>query len=207
MDGTLLDTLKDLALSVNAVLISYGFEGHPVDAYRYYVGDGIDLLVRRAFPKDLLNRGVDKLVQAVKEEYSRRWADHTVPYEGIPELLDYLDRNHIPKGIFSNKPHEFALLTVEKLLANWKFIDIIGIGVEMPKKPDPRGALNIAGEMGFEPAQIVYLGDTSTDMQTALNGGFYPVGALWGFRSADELISAGAVRLVKTPSEVIELFS
>lgn len=207
LDGTLLDTIKDLAFSVNAVLTEKGLKGHPVDAYRYFVGDGIDALVKRAFPPGMTGEeNIEDLVNAVKTEYSRRWSVHTVPYQGVPELLELLEKEKIPKAIFSNKIHEYAVLTVEKMLPGWQFVKVLGIGPDMPRKPNPQGALQIAKEMNLEPDRIVYLGDTNTDMQTALAGGFYPAGALWGFRPAEELREAGARFLAKTPLEVAKLF-
>lgn len=207
LDGTLLDTLQDLALSVNTVLRKHGLEEHPVEAYRYFVGDGIDVMIQRAFPEPMTGKDqLKNLVEEVKNEYSRRWADHTKPYPGVPELLNFLEQEKIPKAIFSNKPHEFAVLTVETLLPDWSFINVIGISLEMPCKPDPTGALVIAREMGFDTNQIVYLGDTDTDIQTAIKGGFFPAGALWGFRTSEELEAGGASFLAETPENIIELF-
>jgi len=207
LDGTLLDTLKDLALSVNTVLKKHGLKEHPVDAYRYFVGDGIEALVQRAFAQEAVENGeFEARVEAVKEEYGKRWADHTVPYSGVPEMLDYLEERQIHKAIFSNKLHEFAVLTVTKLLPDWSFSSIIGIKPGIPRKPDPHGALLIAEKIGVEPDRTVYLGDTATDMQTAVAGGFYPVGALWGFRPAEELLESGAGMLAHSPLEVTELF-
>ncbi len=207
LDGTLLDTLLDLALSVNAVLVSRGYTGHPVDAYRYFVGDGIDLLVKRTFPREAWSGGdLAQLIEDVKEEYSRRWADHTLPYPGVPEMLGLLEKSAVPKAVFSNKPHQLACLAVKKLLASWQFVDIIGIGPDMPRKPDPAGALQIAKKMKLEPGEIVYAGDTDTDMKTALAGGFFPAAVLWGFRPAEELKAAGAGFLAAHPVEITELF-
>jgi phosphoglycolate phosphatase len=207
LDGTLLDTLTDLALSVNAILEKRGHPAHPVDAYRYFVGDGIDLLVKRTFPETAWSGGnLDLLIEEVKEEYGRRWADHTEPFAGVPEMLDLLEQMAVPKAIFSNKPHPFALLTVEKLLAPWHFLEVIGIGPQMPRKPDPTSALKIAKKMRLEPSEIVYAGDTDTDMKTAYAGGFYPAAVLWGFRPAEELKAAGARFLAASPVEIIELF-
>ncbi len=208
LDGTLLDTLKDLALSVNAVLRQNGFSEHPVDAYRYFVGDGIEILIRRAVPAEGIKNEKDAeyMVKAVKEEYSRRWGDHTRPYPGIPALLDSLEKKLVPKAIFSNKPHEFAVLTVNKLLSDWKFEEVCGIQTGIPRKPDPYGALIIAEKIRIKPKEVVYLGDTDTDMRTAVRGGFYPVGALWGFRSAEELLKSGAGMLARNPKDVAYLF-
>lgn len=209
LDGTLLDTLEDLALSVNAVLKERGYEKHPVKAYRYFVGDGIDVLVKRAFPEEVTGseHELEQLVKAVKEEYSRRWADHTRPYPGVTVLLNFLAEKKIPMAVFSNKPHEFALLTVDKLLPGWSFFEVCGIRPGIPRKPDPQGALLISHKMKIQPGEIVYLGDTGTDMQTAKAGGFYAVGALWGFRPAEELKREGALMLASSPADLKKLFS
>ncbi len=208
LDGTLLDTLQDLALSVNAVLRQKGYSEHDVDAYRYFVGDGIEKLAERAFPAGSFAGNIDfnAAVQEIKEEYGRRWADNTRPYPGVPELLNFLEENQIPKAIFSNKPHEFALLTVDVLLPGWSFFDIIGIRAGIPRKPDPQGAMQIANALQLNPREIIYLGDTSTDMQTAVAGGFYPLGALWGFRTGEELLKGGAQNLVREPLDVADYF-
>lgn len=208
LDGTLLDTLQDLALSVNHVLRRRGFKEHPIDAYRYFVGDGIDMLVQRAFPEGATEGdALSVLVKEVKDEYSRRWSDHTRPYPGVTELLDYLEDHNIPKAIFSNKPHEYTTLTVEKLLPNWTFFAVWGIREGVPRKPDPDGPLLIAANMGLKPEEIVYLGDTGTDMQTALAGNFFPAGALWGFRPAEELLESGARLLAESPQDITALFT
>ena len=207
LDGTLLDTLQDLATSVNAVLKSYELAEHPVAAYRYFVGDGIRVLVQRAFPDGLIDeQGLDLLVAAVKEEYSQHWSDQTRPYPGVAELLNYLEIKEIPKAIFSNKPHEYTLLTVAKLLPDWTFSHIYGISENMPRKPDPHGALLIAQQFSLKPEEVVYLGDTDTDMQTAVSGGFFPVGATWGFRNPEELLAGGAKKLAARPEDLAELF-
>lgn len=208
LDGTLLDTLEDLAVSVNAVLRDQGFQEHPVDAYRYFVGDGIEALVSRAFP-DTAAQGANfpEFVEAVKEEYRKRWADHTRPYPGIETMLDFFEENKIPKAIFSNKPQEFTVITVETLLPRWEFIAVQGIEEGISRKPDPSGALKIADKMGFKPDEIAYLGDTGTDMKTARAGNFYPIGALWGFRPAEELLEEGARMVVEKPQDVLSLFN
>ena len=207
LDGTLLDTLEDLALSVNAVLGENGFPGHPVDAYRIFVGDGIELLMRRAMPvEDADGQLVKTMVDAVREEYRRRWADHTRPYPGIPELLDFLEERRIPKAVFSNKPHELTTLTVDGILSRWSFTAVEGARPGVARKPDPAGVLNIAKRMKVEPREIVCLGDSNTDMQTATAAGMHPVGAVWGFRDAGELLAAGAKLLAINPMEVAALF-
>ena len=205
LDGTLLDTLADLANSMNAALTSLSFPTHPIEAYRHFVGDGVDMLARRTLPKDHLDEEtVSKCLAEMKNQYSKRWADDTVPYPGIGELLTSLDELGITKIIFSNKPDDFTQLTVTKLLSPWTFKIVRGIKPGTPKKPNPTAALQIAAELNLTPAQILYLGDTNTDMQTATNAGMYPVGALWGFREAKELKANGAKALVEKPQDVLD---
>lgn len=208
LDGTLLNTLKDLAFSVNTVLRQEGFSEHPVDAYRYFIGEGIDMLVQKALPPERsAQQKLKEITKAVKEEYSRRWSEYTRPYSGVAEMLDYFEENQVPKAIFSNKTHEFTILTVEQLLPGWKFVSVCGIQPGVPRKPDPTGVLEIADKMKIKPEKILYLGDTNTDMQTAMAGGFYAVGALWGFRPAEELLESGARILAETPQDVIDIFN
>lgn len=204
LDGTLLDTLDDLADSTNAALAELGLPGHPVEAYKQFVGDGLENLVRRAMrqeslDKTLLVRGIE----LARHEYAGRWAVKTRPYAGIPDLLTGLSRRGIPMAVFSNKPDEFTQSCIARLLPDWQFQAVQGANAELPRKPDPRGALAIAARMGIAPSQVLYLGDTNTDMQTAVAAGMFAVGALWGFRTAEELLATGAAVLAKTPTEVL----
>lgn len=206
LDGTLLDTLEDLADSMNAVLRVTGYPEHPVDAYRYFVGDGVEMLVRRALsPLDPDEELVRRCMDAMAEEYGRRWANKTRPYPGIPELLDALEARAFPKAVFSNKPDAFVRMTVDRLLAGWHFDPVRGARPGEPKKPDPAGALEIAAYLKIQPQECLYLGDTNTDMRTARRAGMYAVGVTWGFRSAAELVASGAQRLLEHPIELLEL--
>jgi len=207
LDGTLLDTLEDLATSVNAVLRRYDYPEYSTEQYCYMVGDGIEVLVRKSLPEEKCQQEhVKEIVNLVQEEYRNCWKDTTCPYPGVNELLNGLEDKNIPKAILSNKPYEFTVLTVETLLPHWKFAVIEGVREGVIRKPDPSGALAIAEQLRIEPAKFVYLGDTSTDMQTAVAAGMYPVGALWGFRSAQELKENGAEILVESPVDVLSLF-
>ena len=192
---------------MNAALSRFGLPTHPIDAYRYFVGDGVDCLARRVLPKDRLDDDtITKLLAAMKAEYGKRWAENTRPYPGIPELLSALQKREIPMAVLSNKPDEFTKVTIEKLLPHWSFRVVRGVRPPVPKKPDPTAALQIAAKLRIAPHQFIYLGDTNTDMQTAVAAGMYPVGALWGFRTADELLQSGAKKLVEKPQELVKLF-
>ncbi|NLG84752.1 MAG: HAD family hydrolase [Firmicutes bacterium] len=208
LDGTLLDTLEDLADSMNAVLCRMGFPAHPVESYRYFVGDGMEILVRRALPEG--KRGdeetVRACVEAMRAEYGRRWAEKTRPYEGIPTLLEVLRASGILLAILSNKPEEFTRLAVAHFFPNRPFAAVRGLLPGGPRKPDPAGALAIAAELDLPSSSFVYLGDTGTDMETAMAAGMYPVGALWGFRTAEELLAHGAKKLITKPTGLLDLF-
>ena len=206
LDGTLLDTLEDIALAMNAVLINAGFPAHPVKAYRGFVGEGIVNLVRRALPEGCGDeRTVQKHVSAMVDEYGRRWADHTRAYPEIPELLHALTARKVKMAVLSNKMDKFTREMVQTLLGAWQFEEVLGAQPSIPRKPEPAGALLISRQCGVLPEEFLYLGDSNTDMQTAVNAGMYPVGALWGFQTADQLLAAGAQKLIAKPLELLTL--
>jgi phosphoglycolate phosphatase len=205
-DGTLLDTLRDLAESVNSVLSRSGFPEHSLQEYRHFVGDGVEELTRRVLPVGHRDETtISKTMAGVREEYRGRWPDHTRPYEGIPELLDALTARGIRMAIVTNKPDDSTRAMAAKLLPRWKFDVIVGATADLPRKPDPEGALEAARRLGVPPAAILYLGDSDIDMKTANAAGMYAVGALWGFRTADELIRNGTNALIRKPLELLEL--
>jgi len=207
LDGTLLDTLEDIANSANAVLERAGFPTHPTPAYRTFVGEGVRRLVERALPEGSRDDAtVTRITATMVEEYSVRWADKTRPYEGIDAMLDQLATLCVRMSVFSNKLDDLTRRSVEKLLPGKAFEIVMGAREGVPRKPDPAGAVEIASRMGLAPGEFLYLGDTKTDMQTAIAAGMFPVGALWGFRDEAELREAGARELVGSPGDVAALF-
>jgi phosphoglycolate phosphatase len=208
LDGTLLDTIRDLADATNAALGQLGFAAHPVGTYKRLVGEGVEMLIRRALPADRLDAAtVARCAALMKQEYSDRWARTTRPFDGIPELLDALTARGIPLAVLSNKPDEFTQLCVARLLPRWRFAAVVGQSPGRPKKPDPAAALEIAARLGRPPAEVLYLGDTDTDMQTAVAAGMFPVGALWGYRTRAELLAHGAKALLARPLDLLSLLS
>ena len=206
LDGTLLDTLEDLATAANRALGTLGLPAHPTDAYRVFVGDGLRTLAERILPGEQRSAAqVDALVVAFEREYSRTWNERTAPYAGVPEMLDRLTGDGYRMSVLSNKPDAFTRLCVEQLLPHWTFAPLYGQRPGVPKKPDPAAALAIAAELGLDPAEVLYLGDTATDMHTARAAGMAAVGVLWGFRTADELRAAGARHLITHPGELAPL--
>jgi len=206
LDGTLLDTLEDLGNSVNRVLAEKKFPTHDLDLYRYFVGDGALMLITRALPKQMRNNDtIQACVDEFKKDYSQNWKVKTRLYDGISEMLDEVVSRNLKLAVLSNKPHKFTKQSVNKFLSNWRFEIVFGQRDAVPRKPSPEGALEIAEHLNTKPENILYLGDSDVDMQTAVAAGMFPVGVLWGFRSAKELKDAGAKALLERPSEVLSL--
>ncbi len=206
LDGTLLDTLADLANCMNAVLAASGYATHPETAYRYFVGEGMEMLVQRTLPPSC--RGDEEVAARLADmrtEYGKRWAETSRPYDGVPEMLDGLAERRVPVAVLSNKPEEFTCLTVQTLLPRWNFAEVRGMRADTPAKPDPAGAIAVAGSLGIDAAQTVYVGDTATDMKTGTSAGMYTVGVTWGFRERDELVAHGAHRIIDSPDQLMDL--
>ena len=208
LDGTLLDTVADLAEAMNTALTAHGLPTRPdLDEHKKMVGEGVATYVTRALPPD--RRGDDDLIAAVTADYraayAAGWRNHTRPYEGVIELLAELRRRSVRLAVLSNKPDDTTAASVEALLPGGAFEIVRGAGDAFPLKPDPAGALAIAAGMDIPPAEFAYLGDTATDMKTARNAGMLPIGALWGFRDRDELLTAGAEALIAHPAELLDL--
>ncbi|MCX7749400.1 MAG: HAD family hydrolase [Clostridia bacterium] len=207
LDGTLLDTLEDLAFSMNQALSSLGFPTHAVEKYKYLVGDGVEVLAMRALPQEIQDISViQNCVLKMREYYHLHWCDKTKPYKGIPEMLEKLAKKNIRMSVLSNKPHDFTKIVVSRYFPHIHFDFVLGARADVPKKPDPKGALEIAKESRLEPDSFLYLGDTNTDMLTATEAGMFAVGALWGFRKAEELLESGAKKLIETPLDLLKLF-
>jgi len=206
LDGTLLDSLEDLADSANSVLTEYGVPTHPVEAYRYFVGDGAATLIHRILPSDRQAPAEEaRCLRRFREIYATRWNIKTRPYEGIPEMLTALAQRGMKLAVLSNKPHDATAQCVGELLRETQFDAVQGQVPDIAKKPDPGGALEIARQLDIRPHEFLYVGDTATDMQTAVSAGMIPIGVLWGFRTADELLKHGARRLINNPAELIPL--
>ena len=203
LDGTLLDTLEDLADSVNMVLSRHGLPEHPVDAYRNFVGSGMPVLVRRALPEEVQDEDhFNECLEEVRQEYSRRWANKTAPYPGILQALEALAASGIPMAVLSNKPHEATVHTVGHFFPDGYFQVVQGALPNGAVKPDPEPALEVAARMGLKPHQVYFLGDSNVDMFTANSAGMIALGAAWGFRGTEELLKAGAHYILENPKEI-----
>jgi len=206
LDGTLLDTLDDLADSANRVLAGMNMPQHPLDSYRYFVGAGMMTLLKRIVPEDKRNKeSLARIAQAFRQDYGNNWAVKSKPYEGIGLMLAGLKERGIQLAILSNKPHDFTRLCVQQLLGEFSFNPVLGQREEVAKKPDPAGALEVAKLLNIPPEDFLYLGDTSIDMHTAKSAGMCAVGALWGFRTREELLESGADHVLENPVDLLEL--
>ena len=206
LDGTLLDTLDDIANAANCVLAARDFPTHPNPHYRRFIGDGIVKLMLRALPETHQDDAtVQACVAAYVQEYERTWNAQTKPYAGVPEMLDTLVVRGIKLAVLSNKPDHFTQRCVGELLAKWAFDVVLGASDEFPRKPDPASAIETAKRLGVSVAECLYVGDSGVDMQTARAAHMCPVGVLWGFRGKEELLKYGAQHLIDKPSEVLEL--
>jgi len=206
LDGTLLDTLEDLADAGNAALKACGYPTHSVTAYRMLVGAGVRKLFERALPAEAATQPaeIDRCAAVFRDVYGRSWHIHSRPYDGIPEMLAALTARGIAMAVLSNKPDEFTQACVREFFPEVPFDLVLGEKAGIPPKPDPSGARHIVATLGIPAAEFLYLGDTAIDMETARLAGMCPVGALWGFRSQEELVGAGAQFLIARPIELLE---
>jgi phosphoglycolate phosphatase len=204
LDGTLIDTLADIATATNRVLRQHEYPEHPLEAFRMLVGSGVRTLMVRALPESV--RQDDELVTdcvaGFHHEYDTCWHDQSQLYDGIAELLDRLTQCRLPLTVLSNKPHAFTVKCAEHFLARWPLALVLGQREGIAHKPDPAGALEIAQHLAVKPQQCLYIGDTSVDMQTATAAGMYALGVAWGFRTREELLRHGADRVINHPREL-----
>jgi phosphoglycolate phosphatase len=208
LDGTLLETLTDLAEAMNTSLVHFGFKPHSVDAFRYFVGESVEVEARRALPEAARNiETVKKVAEYSQQIYADCWHKNTRPYPGIPELLTDLQKRGLKLGVLSNKIDKFTKTMVKKLLPQWRFEIVQGALSDVPLKPHPDLALRITNHLKIAPEQFLYVGDSNIDMLTAIAARMFPVGCLWGYRTADELLKAGAKVLINHPSEILEILN
>ena len=205
LDGTLLDTIADIADSMNRVLAGHGLPVHERSAYLDFVGGGMDVLVQRALPAGSDHgKLVPKLLASMRKEYAASWRVASKPYPGIPRLLDGLSSRGVPFCVLSNKIDVFTQEMVGALLGPWEFFAVRGLRTGSARKPDPGQALELAARLGVQPGEILFVGDSDVDMQTARGAGMVPVGVLWGYQSRARLLSGGAEFLLQKPGDLLE---
>lgn len=204
LDGTLADTLQDIADAMNGALSSLGFPEHSLQTYRGLVGEGVEHLARGALPPGEEAR-VPEAVTHFRSHYAEHIVSRSRPFPEIPALLDALCARGVRVAVLSNKLDALTRSIVSVCFGRWPVQPVYGERQGVPRKPDPTAALGIAAELGVSPERCLFIGDTAVDMKTALNAGMYPVGVLWGFRGEDELQAAGAKVIIATPAELLPL--
>ena len=213
LDGTLSDSIDSLAYCGNAFLQELGLRTFGIEDYKYFVGDGAANLVKRALRAagDEELALFDRAFPRYKEIFAEHCMDGVKPYDGMVELLENLKKAGLRLAVLSNKPHAESIRVVESLFGPGMFDIIQGQEDGLPIKPSPEGVFRILGRLredfGVEasPEQLLYLGDTGTDMQTGRSAGAYTVGALWGFRKRAELEEYGADCIIASPEELMGL--
>ncbi len=202
LDGTLVDSLGDIADATNHALTLHGLPTHPESAYLRFVGSGVRELIRRAVPA-----GREDLLEPVLASYKAYYDDHlfdrTAHYPGIPELLSALAGDGARLAVLSNKSDDFVKRLVARLLPGVPFAAVYGERPDLPRKPDPTAALALAKELGVPPSECAFVGDTSIDMDTARAAGMYGVGVAWGFREVAELRAHGARAVADTAQSLL----
>ena len=206
LDGTLLDTLADLGDSMNITLAAFGFPTHEYPFYRKAVGDGAPQLVTRSLPPEARTpETIRTALVRMRAEYERRWTLKTGPYDGILSLLADLHRRGTVITVLSNKPDAKTRDCVAHFFPGIPFAVVRGARDGVPLKPDPAAALAIVRQLDIPAGEWLYVGDTDTDMQTAVSAGLFAVGAAWGFRDRDELLAHGAQTVIDAPAELLPL--
>lgn len=206
LDGTLLDTIADIAAACNHVLRKHGHAQHGLPEYKLMVGNGFTTLIKRAFePKILNDEELAAYVGEARRWYGEHMLDNTVPYAGLTPALKKLDDAGILLGVLSNKPDVFTVELIERFFPDVTFAFILGSREQYPLKPDPSVLLEQLKRFRQSPANTFYIGDTAIDAHTAKNAGCIPVGVTWGFRNREELAQAGASIILDSPSELAYL--
>ena len=209
LDGTLLDTIEDITEASNRAFGARGLSPFSIEHMKTLVGDGAEELVRKAFAArgvpSLADADVAAILRDYRRDYETCWRKHSHPYPGIPELLDELARRGAKTAVLSNKAQMFTAVMVAELFAGHRFDLVRGALPGVPLKPDPAPALAIAADLGVAPEACAFVGDTNVDMGTARAAGMFAVGALWGFRTPEELRSSGAAVLIAAPADLLGL--
>lgn len=204
LDGTLLNTLGDLRAATNHALEVRGLPPHSMEEIRQFIGNGIRLLICRAMPEGTPEAEIDAALDDFKAYYAAHIHDRTVPYDGIPQLLTALKKRGIQVAVLSNKIDSASQQLIEYFFPG-KTDVVFGEHVGVPRKPDPTSCRMVMQQLGVQPEQVIYVGDSGTDMQTAKNAGLYAVGVTWGFRSKEVLLENGADVLMHRPEQILQI--
>lgn len=205
LDGTLVNSLIDIADSINKVLHGNQLPTHSYEVINNFIGSGLRVLVTKALPETHRNEeNIEKHFQTMMLNYRDNCTNKTIVYDGITELLEQLKSRNIKMAILSNKADELTKKIGLTLFPDY-FEIVMGLKSEATKKPNPAAAIEISNDLGFSVEEILYVGDSDIDMQTARNANMYAVGVTWGYRPKEELLAEGAQSIISHPLELLEL--
>jgi len=204
LDGTLLDTIEDIAISCNHVLEYYKKTPLSIEEFKLYVGQGALKLFEDLLP-ELSSKEQKEALEIFEQHYRDQFNKNTKVYEGIDRVLTFFQTQDIKMAVLSNKPDSFTKMCIAKYFKNWNFDAVYGIRENIPRKPDKAGVLEILKELKTDANQTLFIGDTKIDMQTAKNAKMDSIGVLWGFRDKKELIKHGATNIAKYPLDIIKI--
>ncbi|NLD88103.1 MAG: HAD family hydrolase [Clostridiales bacterium] len=206
LDGTLLDTVEDLAYSANTALTEHGYPIHETEKYHYFVGKGAKNLIKNVLPEHTSEETKSEVLRRFGEIYANHWNVDTKPYAGITELLAFLKEDGVGMAVISNKPHDRTLDAVDFYFPRM-FDVVFGERPNAPLKPDPTSIYEILTILDVKREDVIYIGDSGSDMKTGRNADVYSIGAVWGFRTAEELTDNGADILAYTAYEAKKIIA
>ena len=205
LDGTLLDSLEDIATAANCVLGELGKPTYSVEEYKHLVGDGLAMLFQRALPECAEEPELRAdCMRRFELAYSLCWNNQSKPYDGIVALLKKLTQRSVSLSVLSNKADDFTKRCVQHFFDDIPFAYVLGQTDRFPRKPDPASAKWLVSQLGVNIDRIAYVGDTNTDMKTALGCGLHAIGVTWGFRPESELLAAGAKQICSDVRQLTE---
>lgn len=205
LDGTLVNTLEDLGVSTNYALKQYGYIEHPLENYRYFVGNGVYKLMERVLPEEVRSeKEIQRLKESFIQYYDTHLTDYTKPYDDIIELLHNLKDKGIKLAVATNKPHAQALRVVEACFEQGLIDRVEGQQDGKPHKPDPTVINELMAAYNVKNEEVLYVGDSDVDMQTAVNAKLRGIGVAWGFRGEEELLQSGAYAVIHEPFQLLQ---
>lgn len=203
LDGTLVNSLADIAEATNYAMRKLGFPEHELSEFNYLVGDGVAKLIERGLPEE----NQDKFSEALKiynDYYNKNYTVKTYVYDGIEKMLNMLKEKGFELAVASNKTHEFTENVIAHYFSDELFSAVFGKSEENPVKPNPAIIENIIDKLNVSREDTVMIGDTCIDIKTGKNAGIKTIGCLWGFRTLEELVNAGADYIADKPADIVK---
>jgi phosphoglycolate phosphatase len=207
LDGTLVHTIEDISAAANALFTRHGLPQHDIEYYLKWIGNGAVKFIERAHGKPVSEEQLRAYVSEFKEIYAGNLHDRSRVYEGIPEVLNALVDRGIKISVLSNKPHLLTQKVCKFYLSSWPFDPVLGQRVEVPRKPDPAAAFEIAAHMDIPPENILFVGDSDNDILTAQAAGMQPLGVSWGYGRLVNSPVEGMGMLAEQPSEILSVLN